>query len=99
VGAGRRDDVKPRQGASSPARSDHLEPLAWGDTDEAAVGVVAVGRAAGEEDAVARRVGLDRQRRRQPAPLRQRVANVPSNSDGAETSGGVEIAVSTNGGG
>jgi hypothetical protein len=43
-----------------------MEPLAWGDTDEAAVEVVATGRAAGEEEAVARRVGLGRQWRRQP---------------------------------
>jgi hypothetical protein len=55
-----------RQGASSTARSVHLEPLAWGDTDEAAVEVVAAERAAGEEEAVARRVGLGQQRRRQP---------------------------------
>jgi hypothetical protein len=57
--------VVARQGASSTARSGHLEPLAWGDTYEAAVEVVAAERAAGEE-AVARRVGLGRQRRRQP---------------------------------
>jgi hypothetical protein len=43
-----------RQGASSPARSGHLEPPAWGDTDEAAVAVLAAGRAAGEEVVVVR---------------------------------------------
>jgi hypothetical protein len=42
------------QGASSPARSGHLEPPAWGHTEEAAVAVVAAGRAAGEEVVVVR---------------------------------------------
>jgi hypothetical protein len=36
------------------ARSGHLEPPTWGDTDEAAVAVVATGRAVGEELVVVR---------------------------------------------
>jgi hypothetical protein len=61
----------PRRREASPGRIVAREerPLGAagvGDTDEAAVGVVAAGRATGEEEAVARRVGLGRQRRRQP---------------------------------